>query len=190
MLRGGLAIGRDAFAATNAIAIGHSADNGVTTQANSTNSVAIGYGSRVSAANGMALGVNARVNAVATNSVAIGREAIADRQNTIVLGDRNTTVIIPGAVEFQNLVVRGNANIVQDLYVGGRTVLGLRLHGYNNRFGNRQGDTSLVWGSAIADDNKGHQTWVHDNDNDHRRWQFGTVIRGGKSERSTSYVEC
>ncbi len=105
MLRGGLAIGRDAFAATNAIAIGHSADNGVTTQANSTNSVAIGYGSRVSAANGMALGVNARVNAVATNSVAIGRGAIASQSNTIVLGDENTTVVIPGAVEFASLHV-------------------------------------------------------------------------------------
>ena len=205
---GSIAMGRNASAiAQNSIAIGHSSENGVQTQANAANSIAIGHnanaaavaangisigentfvsaanavaigrGARASASNSMAFGINA--NSSATNAIAIGNGAIANQTNTIVLGDLNTRVVIPGTVEFTNLVVRNNASIVNDLYVGGRTVLGLRLHGYKQKSaGQRKGDTSLIWGSYIADDNEDHGTWVHDGGHSgHRRWQFGTVIR-------------
>ena len=75
---GGAGIERTAATADRSIAIGH------LTQANAVSSVAIGAG--------------ASVNPDAINSVAIGASALADEANTIVLGDTNTTVIIPGTL--------------------------------------------------------------------------------------------
>ncbi len=63
-----------------------------------TSSIAIGYNSKTVGAYSVALGRGATVNSL--NSVAIGKDAVADENNTIVLGSADTTVYIPG-----NLVV-------------------------------------------------------------------------------------
>lgn len=61
-------------------------------------SVAIGYGAGARYNNSIAIGANASV--MGENSIAIGNNATAHYKNTVVLGDSNTTVFIPG-----NLVV-------------------------------------------------------------------------------------
>lgn len=67
-------------------------------------SVAIGYGARARYNNSIAIGANASV--MGENSIAIGNNATASYKNTVVLGDSNTTVFIPG-----NLVVNHAALI-------------------------------------------------------------------------------
>lgn len=67
-------------------------------------SVAIGYGARARYNNSIAIGANASV--MGENSIAIGNNATANYKNTVVLGDSNTTVFIPG-----NLVVNHAALI-------------------------------------------------------------------------------
>lgn len=67
-------------------------------------SVAIGYGARARYNNSIAIGANASV--MGENSIAIGNNATAPYKNTVVLGDSNTTVFIPG-----NLVVNHAALI-------------------------------------------------------------------------------
>lgn len=64
---------------------------------NAENSVVIGYGAYTSAKNSVAIGYGAKS---VEGSVALGYNARAYEKNTIVLGDKNTTVHIPG-----NLVV-------------------------------------------------------------------------------------
>lgn len=67
-------------------------------------SVAIGYGARARYNNSIAIGANTSV--MGENSIAIGNNATAPYKNTVVLGDSNTTVFIPG-----NLVVNHAALI-------------------------------------------------------------------------------
>lgn len=67
-------------------------------------SVAIGFGAGARYNNSIAIGANASV--MGENSIAIGNNATAHYKNTVVLGDSNTTVFIPG-----NLVVNHAALI-------------------------------------------------------------------------------
>ncbi len=67
-------------------------------------SVAIGFGAGARYNNSIAIGSNASV--MGENSIAIGNNATAHYKNTVVLGDSNTTVFIPG-----NLVVNHAALI-------------------------------------------------------------------------------
>lgn len=92
----------------NSVAIGYSArttgENAVAIGASQwgteagERSVAIGYGAGARYKNSIAIGANASV--MGENSIAIGNNATAHYKNTVVLGDSNTTVFIPG-----NLVV-------------------------------------------------------------------------------------
>ncbi len=122
--------------------------------------------------NSTALGYNAK--AEAHNSTAIGYNAVATQENTIVLGDANTKVIIPGAVEFQNLVVQGGIDVRGNIRVGQRGYFGLCLDGYGyNKLSpsNWRGTTSLIFGAITKDDH--NNNWVDDGGNSgHRRWMF------------------
>lgn len=111
----GVAIGSKAQTRyKNSVAIGYSAqttgENAVAiggsqwgTEAGQR-SVAIGYGAGARYNNSIAIGANASV--MGENSIAIGNNATAHYKNTVVLGDSNTTVFIPG-----NLVV-GHAALI------------------------------------------------------------------------------
>ncbi len=181
-----VALGQGVIGGSNAVALGISANG------NASNAIAIGRSTSATAENAVAIGRGA--SATARNSIVIGIDAVSNPPDTtvqqqitktIVLGDANTRVIIPGSVSFQNLevrgnaVIRGNTNLVSDLYVGGRSVLGLRMYGYKGRKpGQRQGDTSLIFGTHIADDNEDHKTWVHDGGNKgHSNWMFNCITR-------------
>jgi len=93
-LTGGTAIGRDAFAGTDSVAVGTRAfaqgpfDTAVGYQATVTanNGTALGANSAVHAVGGTALGANAVVNANATNAVALGDNSVANQPNTVSVG--------------------------------------------------------------------------------------------------------
>ncbi len=88
---------------------------GGTAIADANYAAAIGTGARAVAPFSMAIGTNAR--AVGYRSMAIGCNADTTADNTIVLGDENTTVVIPGTVQFKSLRVSGNATIDGSLAV-------------------------------------------------------------------------
>ncbi|MCM1004440.1 MAG: tail fiber domain-containing protein [Candidatus Gastranaerophilales bacterium] len=184
-----VALGQGVIGGSNAVALGISANG------NASNAIAIGRGTTATAENAVAIGRGSR--STVANSIVIGIDAVSNPTDTteqqqitktIVLGDANTRVIIPGSVSFRNLevrgdaIIRGNTNLVSDLYVGGRTVLGLRMYGYKRRLGQEKGDTSLVVGSHIADDN--NSGWCdsgsglfNKNNPGHRNWQFNALVR-------------
>lgn len=70
-------------------------------------SVAIGYGARARYNNSIAIGANASV--MGENSIAIGNNATANYKNTVVLGDSNTTVFIPGNLVVDHAALIGRA---------------------------------------------------------------------------------
>lgn len=70
-------------------------------------SVAIGYGARARYNNSIAIGANASV--MGENSIAIGNNATAHYKNTVVLGDSNTTVFIPGNLVVNHAALIGRA---------------------------------------------------------------------------------
>lgn len=70
-------------------------------------SVAIGYGARARYNNSIAIGANASV--MGENSIAIGNNATANYKNTVVLGDSNTTVFIPGNLVVNHAALIGRA---------------------------------------------------------------------------------
>lgn len=70
-------------------------------------SVAIGYGARARYENSIAIGANASV--MGENSIAIGNNATANYKNTVVLGDSNTTVFIPGNLVVDHAALIGRA---------------------------------------------------------------------------------
>lgn len=70
-------------------------------------SVAIGYGARARYENSIAIGANASV--MGENSIAIGNNATANYKNTVVLGDSNTTVFIPGNLVVNHAALIGRA---------------------------------------------------------------------------------
>ena len=70
-------------------------------------SVAIGYGAGARYKNSIAIGANASV--MGENSIAIGNNATASYKNTVVLGDSNTTVFIPGNLVVNHAALIGRA---------------------------------------------------------------------------------
>lgn len=70
-------------------------------------SVAIGYGAGARYNNSIAIGSNASV--MGENSIAIGNNATAHYKNTVVLGDSNTTVFIPGNLVVNHAALIGRA---------------------------------------------------------------------------------
>lgn len=70
-------------------------------------SVAIGYGASASYNNSIAIGANTSV--MGENSIAIGNNATAPYKNTVVLGDSNTTVFIPGNLVVNHAALIGRA---------------------------------------------------------------------------------
>ncbi len=204
---GAIALGFNTSAATNAIAIGTSRASGVVTQASAANSIAIGQnaGANANASNGIAIGQGATVSAAnavaigrgssstADNTIVIGIDAISNPSNTsstqsitktIVLGDANTRVIIPGTVSFQNIAVRGSAFINDDIYVGKRAYLGLNMRTKGSKCAVGKGDTSLIMASVPKDDNENN--WVKDghSKNGHSVWQFYGLTRIEEKEGS------
>lgn len=101
----------------NSVAIGYSArtsgENAVAIGASQWSieagerSVAIGYGARARYENSIAIGANASV--MGENSIAIGNNATANYKNTVVLGDSNTTVFIPGNLVVNHAALIGRA---------------------------------------------------------------------------------
>lgn len=101
----------------NSVAIGYSArttgENAVAIGASQWSteagerSVAIGYGARARYNNSIAIGANASV--MGENSIAIGNNATAHYKNTVVLGDSNTTVFIPGNLVVNHAALIGRA---------------------------------------------------------------------------------
>ena len=125
-----IAIGTSSNASlTNAIAVGYNAI------ASGSNAVAIGYDSKATASNTTALGYSA--NAAHSNSAAIGRNSATSASNQIVLGDEYTTVVVPGTIQFNNLKVSGNLEVVGTtrLGTGGHdTYVSLAQHNRTNRY--------------------------------------------------------
>lgn len=70
-------------------------------------SVAIGYGANARYERSIAIGANASV--MGENSIAIGNNATAHYKNTVVLGDSNTTVFIPGNLVVNHAALIGRA---------------------------------------------------------------------------------
>ena len=70
-------------------------------------SVAIGFGAGARYNNSIAIGANASV--MGENSIAIGNNATASYKNTVVLGDSNTTVFIPGNLVVNHAALIGRA---------------------------------------------------------------------------------
>lgn len=70
-------------------------------------SVAIGFGAGARYNNSIAIGSNASV--MGENSIAIGNNATAHYKNTVVLGDSNTTVFIPGNLVVNHAALIGRA---------------------------------------------------------------------------------
>lgn len=70
-------------------------------------SVAIGFGAGARYNNSIAIGANASV--MGENSIAIGNNATAHYKNTVVLGDSNTTVFIPGNLVVNHAALIGRA---------------------------------------------------------------------------------
>lgn len=101
----------------NSVAIGYSArttgENAVAIGASQWSteagerSVAIGYGASARYNNSIAIGANASV--MGENSIAIGNDATAHYKNTVVLGDSNTTVFIPGNLVVNHAALIGRA---------------------------------------------------------------------------------
>ena len=101
----------------NSVAIGYSArttgENAVAIGASQwgteagERSVAIGYGAGARYKNSIAIGANASV--MGENSIAIGNNATASYKNTVVLGDSNTTVFIPGNLVVNHAALIGRA---------------------------------------------------------------------------------
>lgn len=75
-------------------------------------SVAIGYGARARYNNSIAIGANASV--MGENSIAIGNNATAHYKNTVVLGDSNTTVFIPGNLVVSHAALIGMSGGIND----------------------------------------------------------------------------
>lgn len=75
-------------------------------------SVAIGYGARARYNNSIAIGANASV--MGENSIAIGNNATANYKNTVVLGDSNTTVFIPGNLVVNHAALIGRSGGIND----------------------------------------------------------------------------
>ena len=139
-----------------AIAIGASAKSW------SDNSIAIGTGAQSKNRNSIAIGHVAI--AQHDESVAIGPGAVTTAANEIMLGTSSKTVHIPGKlvvdgdIEFKNLVVKGDADVVGNLKVGGNSYLGctqgsntyIRLHEYNGN--NREHSMWRVWVKGGAEE--------------------------------------
>lgn len=75
-------------------------------------SVAIGYGARARYNNSIAIGANASV--MGENSIAIGNNATANYKNTVVLGDSDTTVFIPGNLVVNHAALIGRSGGIND----------------------------------------------------------------------------
>ena len=75
-------------------------------------SVAIGYGAGARYNNSIAIGANASV--MGENSIAIGNNATAHYKNTVVLGDSNTTVFIPGNLVVAHAALIGMSGGIND----------------------------------------------------------------------------
>ena len=75
-------------------------------------SVAIGYGAGARYNNSIAIGANASV--MGENSIAIGNNATAHYKNTVVLGDSNTTVFIPGNLVVSHAALIGMSGGIND----------------------------------------------------------------------------
>lgn len=75
-------------------------------------SVAIGYGAGARYNNSIAIGANASV--MGENSIAIGNNATAHYKNTVVLGDSDTTVFIPGNLVVSHAALIGMSGGIND----------------------------------------------------------------------------
>ena len=96
---GSIAIGATTLASSDfSIAIGGTS--------NSTMNVDTGTASTTKATAMNAIAIGTEANAAHTNSVAIGRSASTSASNQIVLGTVNDTVVIPGTLEMDRLVVK------------------------------------------------------------------------------------
>ena len=100
----GVAIGRSAKAADYSTSLGYYSES------NGTNSVSVGRNSTASNDYSAALGPKSHSYHSYSTAIGYGASTTASRQ--IVLGDANTTVVIPGSIEFRN-----------DVYVGGSLVV-------------------------------------------------------------------
>ncbi len=186
---GAISLGVSSSASSNAIALGTPSTNGAITNAGGANSIAIGRGAQATRVNSVAIGNG--TTSSANNAIVIGIDAVSNPSNmtipagttkTIVLGDANTRVIVPGILvpnnlEISNLAVRGNLNVLNELRVGGRTYTGFNMYGYKKKHaGNWKGDTSLIVGMYSKDDH--NNKWVHPGGNGgHAYWQFSGLTR-------------
>ena len=111
----GIAIGNSAKAGeARSIAIGYAA------AAFKNNSIAIGNFAFSQGTNTITIGTN--VKAGASNTIVIGHGISNSTPDVIQLGDANTTVYIPGKIEFGNITAN-NVTVKNDLYAGGTTAL-------------------------------------------------------------------
>ena len=123
---------------TNSIAIGSSAriyPRGKSTVAigndsciyeGCTSSIALGDGTTIGGilAKGLsnAIAIGTDVTAAASNTIVIGHGITNSTPNVLQLGDKNTTVYIPGKIEFGNITAN-NVTVKNDLYAGGTVAL-------------------------------------------------------------------
>ena len=95
---------------------GYSMAIGTSSDATAYGSIAMGTASNAAGSSSMALGYAARASH--PNSTAIGKNAQTTASNQIVLGDENTTVVVPGTIQFNNLKVSGNLEVVGTTRLG------------------------------------------------------------------------
>ncbi len=85
-----------------------------------TSPMALGDSAQARASNAIAIGTN--VKAAAANTIVIGHGITNSTPNVLQLGDANTTVYIPGKIEFGNITAN-NITVKNDLYAGGTVAL-------------------------------------------------------------------
>ena len=117
------------YGCSNSIAIGpvtHISDSkcataiGNNASAFGTSPMALGDSAQARASNAIAIGTN--VKAAAANTIVIGHGITNSTPNVLQLGDANTTVYIPGKIEFGNITAN-NITVKNDLYAGGTVAL-------------------------------------------------------------------
>ena len=184
-LRGGLALGRDASATnSNSIAIGNQAG----TEGSNTNSIAIGTGADATGESSVAIGNDA--SATEDGQIVIASPARRGQRNTIILGNTDTDVFIPGNVIIGNADQRTPSylsvfgDIASNNSVIGRTVVGQRYYEDSNGNGDAtKGNLKIDVIEYLFAAEKKYTEWdVWSHFSDRRLKDVGEVFTGGLEE--------
>ena len=103
-----VAIGANAYSGANSVALGSSdgTTTGNYTNANASNSIAIGYKSQASNDSSVAIGSDSRITA--TNTVAVGRYSIARNSGAVAIGSSNSNSNYTEATGTGSIAIGGN----------------------------------------------------------------------------------